>query len=114
MLRGTFIGSLCSLITGTGPTTASFIPYAAEKKVSRTPEKFGRGMIEGVAAPEASTHASVQGDFIPTMSLGIPGDSVMALILGALLIKGIVPGPQLIVEHPDIFWGLIASFGSAT
>ncbi len=72
--------------------------------------KFGTGMIEGVASPEASTHSSVQGDFIPTMSLGIPGDAVMALILGALMIQGIVPGPQLISEHPDIFWGLIASF----
>lgn len=110
MLRGTIIGSLCSLIPGTGPTIASFISYAAEKKISRTPEKFGTGMIEGVACPEASTHSSVQGDFIPTISLGIPGDAVMALILGALMIQGIVPGPQLIKEHPDIFWGLIASF----
>jgi TctA family transporter len=67
-------------------------------------------MIEGVACPEAATHSSVQGDFIPTMSLGIPGDAVMALILGALMIQGIVPGPQLIKEHPDVFWGLIASF----
>jgi TctA family transporter len=110
MFRGTIVGSLCSLIPGTGPTIASFIAYAAEKKFSRTPEKFGTGMIEGVASPEASTHSSVQGDFIPTMSLGIPGDAVMALILGALMIQGIVPGPQLIKEHPDIFWGLIASF----
>src|SRR6201995_354954 len=110
MFRGTIVGSLCSLIPGTGPTIASFIAYAAEKKVSRPPEKFGAGMIEGVASPEASTHSSVQGDFIPTMSLGIPGDAVMALILGALMIQGIVPGPQLIKEHPDIFWGLIASF----
>ena len=110
MLRGTIVGSLCSLIPGTGPTIASFIAYAAEKKVSKTPEKFGSGMIEGVACPEAATHSSVQGDFIPTMSLGIPGDAVMALILGALMIQGIVPGPQLIKEHPDIFWGLIASF----
>jgi putative tricarboxylic transport membrane protein len=110
MLRGTIVGSLCALIPGTGPTIASFIAYATEKKVSRTPERFGHGAIEGVAAPEASTHSSVQGDFIPTMSLGIPGDAVMALLLGALIIQGIVPGPQLIKEHPDIFWGLIASF----
>ncbi|KQW21577.1 hypothetical protein ASC80_15030 [Afipia sp. Root123D2] len=110
MFRGTLIGSLCSLIPGTGPTIASFVAYATEKKVSKTPEKFGTGMIEGVVAPEASTHSSVQGDFIPTMSLGIPGDAVMALLLGALMIQGIVPGPQLINEHPDIFWGLIASF----
>jgi TctA family transporter len=110
MFRGTIVGSLCSLIPGTGPTIASFIAYAAEKKFSKTPDKFGTGMIEGVASPEAATHSSVQGDFIPTMSLGIPGDAVMALILGALMIQGIVPGPQLIKEHPDIFWGLIASF----
>ncbi|HEY4862938.1 MAG TPA: tripartite tricarboxylate transporter permease, partial [Xanthobacteraceae bacterium] len=110
MIRGSLIGSLCALIPGTGPTIASFVSYAAEKKISKTPERFGRGAIEGVACPEASTHSSVQGDFIPTMSLGIPGDSVMALLLGALIIQGIVPGPQLIREHPDIFWGLIASF----
>src|ERR1700760_3770827 len=110
MFRGTLIGSLCSLIPGTGPTIASFVAYATEKKISKTPEKFGTGMIEGVVCPEASTHSSVQGDFIPTMSLGIPGDAVMALLLGALMIQGIVPGPQLISQHPDIFWGLVASF----
>jgi putative tricarboxylic transport membrane protein len=97
-------------VPGTGPTIASFVAYAAEKKLSRTPERFGTGMIAGVAAPEASTHSSVQGDFIPTMSMGIPGDSGMALLLGALMIQGITPGPLLISEHPDIFWGLIASF----
>lgn len=110
MIRGTLVGSLCALIPGTGPTIASFVAYAAEKKLSRSPERFGHGAMEGVAAPEAATHASVQGDFIPTMSLGIPGDSVMALMLGALIIQGIQPGPQLIREHPELFWGLIASF----
>jgi TctA family transporter len=110
MLRGTIVGSLCALIPGTGPTIASFVAYATEKKVSKTPEKFVTGMIEGVVCPETSTHSSVQGDFIPTMSLGIPGDAVMALLLGALMIQGIVPGPQLISQHPDIFWGLVASF----
>jgi len=110
IFRGTIIGSLCSLIPGTGPTIASFIAYAAEKKISKTPARFGHGAIEGVASPEASTHSAVQGDFIPTMSLGIPGDAVMALLLGALMIHGIQPGPRLIVEQPDIFWGLIASF----
>src|SRR6202790_1362216 len=110
MLRGTIIGSLCALIPGTGPTIASFVAYATEKKVSKTPERFGTGMIEGVVCPEAATHSSVQGDFIPTMSLGIPGDAVMALLLGALMIQGIVPGPQLISQHSDIFWGLVASF----
>jgi TctA family transporter len=110
MLRGTLVGILCAMVPGTGPTIASFVAYAAEKKLSRTPERFGTGMIAGVASPEASTHSSVQGDFIPTMSLGIPGDSGMALMLGALMIQGITPGPLLISEHPDIFWGLIASF----
>jgi len=110
MLRGTLIGSLCALIPGTGPTIASFVAYAAEKKLSGTPERFGHGAVEGVACPEAATHSSVQGDFIPTMTLGIPGDAVMALLLGALVIHGIQPGPQLVREHPDIFWGLIASF----
>ena len=110
ILRGTLVGSLCSPIPGTGPTIASFVAYAAEKRLSRDPGKFGRGAIAGVASPEASTHSAVQGDFIPTMSLGIPGDAVMALILGALIIQGIQPGPQLMTEHPDVFWGLIASF----
>jgi putative tricarboxylic transport membrane protein len=110
IFRGTLLGSLCSLVPGAGPTIASFVSYAVEKKISKTPERFGNGAIEGVACPEAATHASVQGDFIPTMSMGIPGDAVMALLLGALTIHGIAPGPQLITEHPDIFWGLIASF----
>ena len=110
MVRGTLVGSLCAMVPGTGPTIASFVAYALEKKLSRTPERFGTGMIAGVASPEASTHSSVQGDFIPTMSMGIPGDSGMALLLGALMIQGITPGPLLISEHPDIFWGLIASF----
>ena len=110
ILRGTLVGALCSLIPGTGPTIASFVAYATEKRLSRNAAQFGYGAIEGVAAPEAATHASVQGDFIPTMSLGIPGDAVMALLLGALLIQGVTPGPQLISEHPDIFWGLVASF----
>lgn len=110
ILRGTLVGAACSLIPGTGPTIASFVAYATEKKISKTPERFGSGAIEGVAAPEAATHSSVQGDFIPTMSLGIPGDAVMALLLGALVIHGVTPGPLLISQHPDIFWGLIASF----
>jgi putative tricarboxylic transport membrane protein len=110
MLRGTIVGSLCALIPGTGPTIASFVAYATEKKISKTPERFGHGAIEGVVCPEASTHSSVQGDFIPTMSLGIPGDAVMALLLGALTIQGIAPGPLLVKEHPDVFWGLVASF----
>ena len=110
MLRGTAVGSLFGAMPGTGPTITTFIAYALERKISKTPERFGTGMIAGVAAPEAAAHSKTQVDFIPTMSLGIPGDAVMALLMGALVIKGIQPGPQLISEHPDIFWGLIASF----
>ena len=110
MLRGTGIGTLFGALPGTGPTITTFIAYALERRWSKTPERFGKGMLEGVAAPEAASHSKTQVDFIPTMSLGIPGDPVMALILGALIMKGIQPGPQLIGEHPDIFWGLVASF----
>ena len=110
VLRGTLVGSLCSLVPGTGPTISSILAYALEKKVARDPSRFGRGAIAGVAAPETSTHSSVQGDFIPTMTLGIPGDAAMALLLGALVIHGIQPGPRLLVDHADIFWSLIASF----
>ena len=110
MLRGTAIGTLFGAMPGTGPTITTFIAYALEKRLSKHPEQFGHGALAGVAAPEAASHSKTQVDFIPTMSLGIPGDPVMALILGALMIQGIVPGPQLISEHPDIFWGLIASF----
>ena len=110
MLRGTLIGTLFGAMPGTGSTITTFIAYAFERKISKTPERFGRGALEGVASPEAASHSKTQVDFIPTMSLGIPGDALMALILGALLIQGIQPGPQLIREHADIFWGLIASF----
>src|SRR5487761_1901595 len=110
MLRGTGIGVLFGAIPGTGPTITTFLAYALEHKIARHPERFGRGAIEGVAAPEAASHSKTQVDFIPTMSLGIPGDPIMALILGALMIQGIQPGPQLISEHADLFWGLIASF----
>jgi TctA family transporter len=110
MVRGTGVGTLFGAMPGTGPTITTFVAYALERKISRTPERFGTGMIAGVAAPEAASHSKTQVDFIPTMSLGIPGDAVMALILGALVIQGIQPGPQMISEHPDIFWGLIASF----
>lgn len=110
IVRGTSVGALFGALPGTGPTITTFVAYALEKRISRTPERFGQGTIEGVASPEASSHSKTQVDFIPTMTLGIPGDPVMALLLGALLIQGIQPGPSLIGEHPDIFWGLIASF----
>ncbi|MDP9045261.1 MAG: tripartite tricarboxylate transporter permease [Pseudomonadota bacterium] len=110
MIRGTLVGTLFGAMPGTGPTITTFIAYALERRIARDPSRFGKGAIEGVAAPEASAHSKTQVDFIPTLTLGIPGDAVMALILGALIIKGIQPGPQLITEHPDIFWGLVASF----
>ncbi|HEY4295505.1 MAG TPA: tripartite tricarboxylate transporter permease [Paraburkholderia sp.] len=110
MLRGTLVGTLFGAMPGTGPTVTTFVAYALEKKVSKRGNRFGQGEIAGVASPEAASHSKTQVDFIPTMSLGIPGDSVMALILGALLIQGIQPGPLLITEHADLFWGLIASF----
>jgi len=110
MVRGTLVGTLFGAMPGTGPTITTFIAYALEKRVSKNPERFGQGALAGVASPEASSHSKTQVDFIPTMTLGIPGDAVMALLLGALLIQGIQPGPQLITEHADLFWGLIASF----
>ena len=110
MVRGTSVGVLFGAMPGTGPTITTFIAYALERKIAKDPSRFGKGAIEGVASPEAASHSKTQVDFIPTMSLGIPGDAVMALILGALIIKGVQPGPQLISQHPDIFWGLIASF----
>ncbi|SAI69470.1 membrane protein [Bordetella ansorpii] len=108
--RGSAIGSILGILPGTGATIASFMSYAIEKRVSKTPQRFGNGAIEGVAGPEAANNSAAQTSFIPTMSLGIPGDSVMALMLGALIIHGIQPGPQMVTEHADIFWGLIASF----
>ena len=110
MVRGTGVGTAFGALPGTGPTITTFLAYALERRISRTPGRFGKGALEGVAAPEAASHSKTQVDFIPTMSLGIPGDAVMALLLGALILKGVQPGPQLISDHPDIFWGLIASF----
>jgi putative tricarboxylic transport membrane protein len=110
LLRGTLIGTLFGAMPGTGPTITTFIAYTLEHKLSKNPARFGRGAIEGVASPEAASHSKTQVDFIPTMCLGIPGDPVMALILGALMIHNIQPGPRLISQHADLFWGLIASF----
>lgn len=109
-LRGSASGSICGILPGAGPTIASFIAYAIERRVSRSPERFGKGAIEGVAAPEASNNAAAQGAFIPTLSLGIPGDATSAILLGALMLHGIAPGPNLIINEPVFFWGLVASF----
>lgn len=110
IFRGSGIGAIIGILPGTGTTIASFMSYALEKRVSKTPERFGKGAIEGVASPEASNNAAAQTAFIPTLTLGIPGDAVMALMLGALIIFGIQPGPRFPAENPDMFWGLIASF----
>lgn len=108
--RGSMVGVLFGALPGTGPTIASFMAYALEKRFSREPERFGKGAIEGVVAPESANNAADQAAFIPTMTLGIPGSATMAIMLGALLIQGITPGPALITQRPDIFWGLVMSF----
>jgi TctA family transporter len=109
ILRGTAVGSFFGILPGAGQTIASFGAYAVEKKISKHPEKFGTGVIEGVAAPEAANNAAAQTAFIPTLTLGIPGSGTMALMLGALMIQGITPGPRVLTSHPELFWGLIAS-----
>ena len=110
IFRGSAIGSFFGALPGAGPTISSFMSYMVEKRVARDPSRFGHGAIEGVSAPEAANNAAVQTAFIPTLTLGIPGDAVMALMLGALMIHGIVPGPQMMTEHSSLFWGLIMSF----
>lgn len=109
-LRGSAIGSFFGTLPGTGQTVASFVGYALEKKVSRNKAHFGKGAIEGVVVPESANNAAAQTAFIPTLTLGIPGSTTMALMLGALMIHGITPGPRLISDHPDLFWGLVVSF----
>lgn len=109
-LRGAGMGSFFGTLPGTGPTIAAFMAYALEKKISRDPSKFGTGAIEGVAAPEAANNAAVQTAFIPTLIMGIPGTATMALMLGALMIHGISPGTALMIDHPDLFWGVVISF----
>jgi putative tricarboxylic transport membrane protein len=107
--RGSGLGFLLGLVPGGGPITASFMSYALEQRVSPKPERFGRGAIEGVAGPEAANNAAVGGSMVPVLSLGIPGSPVTALLLGALVIQGIQPGPLFITSHPDLFWGIVAS-----
>ncbi|MFH1336530.1 MAG: tripartite tricarboxylate transporter permease, partial [Candidatus Zixiibacteriota bacterium] len=109
IFRGTFIGFFLGILPGGGSVIASFSSYAVEKRVSKHPEMFGKGAIEGVAGPEAANNAATASNFIPLMTLGIPANVVMALILGALMIHGIHPGPLLLLEQPDLFWGVVAS-----
>ena len=109
VLRGTALGSLLGILPGGGALLASFGAYTLEKKMSAHPEQFGKGAIEGVAAPESANNAGAQTSFIPMLTLGIPSNAVMALMIGALMIQGIAPGPQVMNEKPELFWGLIAS-----
>jgi putative tricarboxylic transport membrane protein len=109
ILRGTGIGLLLGILPGGGAVIASFASYGVEKRLSEHPEKFGTGVIEGVAAPEAANNAAAQGAFIPLMTLGIPSNPTTALLLGALMIHNIQPGPLMMIKHPDLFWGFITS-----
>jgi putative tricarboxylic transport membrane protein len=107
--RGTVLGSVLGILPGGGAVIAAFAAYTFEKKVAKDPSRFGRGAIEGVAAPESANNAAAQTSFIPLLTLGIPPNAVMALMVGAMTIHGIVPGPQVMTKQPDLFWGMIAS-----
>ncbi|RDI59752.1 tripartite tricarboxylate transporter permease [Microvirga subterranea] len=109
VLRGTGLGTFLGILPGGGATLSAFSAYTLEKKVSRNPKEFGRGAIQGVAGPEAANNAGAQSSFIPLLTLGIPSNAVMAMLLGAMTIHGITPGPSVMHNQPDLFWGLIAS-----
>jgi putative tricarboxylic transport membrane protein len=109
IVRGTALGAFLGVLPGTGPAIASFSSYMLEKKMAKDPSRFGKGAIEGVAGPESANNADAQCKFIPTLTLGIPASATMALMLGALTIQGIAPGPQVMTQKPDLFWGLVAS-----
>jgi TctA family transporter len=109
ILRGTLLGSLLGILPGGGHILSSFASYTVEKKLSKTPERFGQGAIEGVAGPESANNAGAQTSFIPMLTLGIPANPVMALMIGAMIIQGITPGPNVATDEPALFWGIIAS-----
>ena len=109
IIRGTLLGFPLGILPGGGAIIASFVSYSVEKRISRNPERFGQGTIEGVAGPETANNAAAGGSFIPLLALGIPSNVVMAILMGALIISGITPGPLMIKQHPDVFWGVIAS-----
>jgi putative tricarboxylic transport membrane protein len=109
ILRGTFIGSILGVLPGGGSILGAFSAYLFEKRIARDPSRFGNGAIEGVAAPESANNAGAQTAFVPLLTLGIPGNAVMAMMAGALTIHGIAPGPQVMTANADLFWGLIAS-----
>ncbi|CAN5860144.1 tripartite tricarboxylate transporter permease [soil metagenome] len=108
-LRGTALGAVLGVLPGGGPTLGAFASYTLEKRISKTPERFGKGAVEGVAAPESANNAAAQTSFIPMLTLGIPSNAVMALMVGAMIIQGIQPGPEVMTKKPDLFWGMIAS-----
>lgn len=110
ILRGGAIGSFFGALPGTGQTIAAAIAYAVEKRINPMRAKFGTGVVPGVAVPEAANNSATQTAFIPTLTLGVPGSPPMAIVIGALMIYGITPGPRLLTEEPDLFWGLVASF----
>jgi len=107
--RGSILGFLLGILPGGGAVTSSFVSYAVEKRISRHPEKFGKGAIEGVAGPESANNAATGGGFVPLLTLGIPSNPPMAMLLGALLIHGMQPGPLLMQKQPDLFWGVVTS-----
>ncbi len=109
ILRGTVLGSFLGILPGGGAMLASFAAYSFEKRVAKDPTRFGKGAIEGVAGPESANNAGAQTSFIPMLTLGIPSNPVMALMIGAMIIQGIVPGPNVVTEKPELFWGIIAS-----
>ena len=109
VLRGTVVGTVLGVLPGGGATLSAFSAYSVEKKLSRHPEKFGHGAIAGVAGPESANNAGAQSSFIPLLTLGIPSNSIMAMMLGAMTIHGITPGPSVIQNQPELFWGLVAS-----
>ncbi len=109
IIRGSFLGFFIGILPGPAPVISAFTSYAIEKKISRHPEKFGTGVIEGVAGPESANNSATGGAFIPLFTLGIPANSVIAILLGAFMIHGIQPGPMLISKYPDLFWGTIMS-----
>jgi len=109
ILRGSGLGAAIGILPGTGPLLASFASYAMERRLSRHPERFGYGAIEGVAGPETANNAAAITHFIPMLTLGVPAGAAMALMLGAMMIQGIAPGPLVMADHPDLFWGIIAS-----
>jgi TctA family transporter len=109
ILRGTGLGAFLGILPGGGAVLASFSAYTVEKRLSKTPEKFGTGMIEGVAGPESANNAAAQTSFIPMLTLGIPSNAVMAMMIGGMMIHGIIPGPQVMEQKPGLFWGMIVS-----